>query len=515
MLKPRDPAAIPIERGFVRLAHGDVHYRAAGQGPLVLALHESPRSSLSMLPVIEALAGRYRVIAPDTPGYGLSDPLPGEAPTLDDFLDVIGGLLDALGVGRAALYGAHTGAALATAFALREPGRVTALVLDGLSAFTDEEIESFRLHYLAPYEPHWDGRHVMGLWSRCRDLFTWFPWHDRTTTRRLTGDPGDIGPAHRSALGLLQAGADYTKAYIRAASFRPNTVMADLKPPTRVIARPGDLIADHLERLTPGPQWEIAALGEGVDEWREAILTGLDRGDQPDAAQPLPSADKGSAFVGLGEGWLHLRLAGPADGPVRLLIPGLPSDTAALIAPQARLHPDDRLVVISPPGCGWSDPLAADGAGLSATVEALAVAVAQLGLTPSSAAGEGAGAVLADLLLRRIGSAVTVEHMDPPGWLSGAAPLPDAPLLQAISPAWDGCHLTSAWFQLRDLQLYDVPPGAGAVARRQGSETPDVSRLDRLFRSYVQGPECAALLSQVVEHLRGQIGDGSPSEIRR
>ncbi len=502
MLKSRYPSAIPIERGFVRLAHGDVHYRAAGQGPVVLALHESPRSSLSMLPVIEALAEDYRVIAPDTPGYGLSDPLRGEAPSLDDFLDVISGLLDAFGVDRVALYGAHTGAALATAFALRRPERLTAVVLDGLSAFTDDEVASFRRDYLAPYLPQWDGRHVMGLWSRCRDLFTWFPWHERTQARRLTGDPVDIEPVHRSALGFLQAGDHYAKAYIRAAAFRPNAVMADLKPPTRVIARPGDLIADHLERLTPGPQWEIAALGEGLDEWRAAILAGLTKGERPDMAKAVPEAAEGSSFVPIGEGWLHVVFAGPAGGATRVLIPDLPGDPAGLIAAQAEVWPDARLVILSPPGCGWSDPLATDGDVLSASVEALAGAMTQQGVTPSSIAGQGAGAVIAEALVRRLGVSIAVERIEPPAWLTGAAGLPEAPLLTVGPPAWDGSHLTSLWFQLRDMQLYDVPPGKGVVARRDGSETPDLARLDRLFRNAVQGPDCAALLAGIVEHLR-------------
>ena len=111
MLRPRFPAAVPIDRGFRRLAHGDVHYRAGGAGPMLLALHESPRSSLSMQPVIEALSGRFHVVAPDTPGYGLSDALPGERPSLDDFVDALAQLLDSFGVRRIPIYGAHTGAA--------------------------------------------------------------------------------------------------------------------------------------------------------------------------------------------------------------------------------------------------------------------------------------------------------------------------------------------------------------------------------------------------------------------
>ena len=216
-LTPRGAAAVPIARGVRRLSHGEVHYRAAGEGPVVLALHASPRSSVSLIPVIEALADRWRVIAPDTPGYGLSTPLSQPDPTLDDFADALVALLDDLGVARASVYGTHTGAALALALARRAPQRVAALVLDGLSAFTPAEVEAFRTDYLTPYAPSWDGAHVMRLWSRVKDLYTWFPWCEQAPERRLAGEPPSPANLHASALGFLQSGAHYAKAYIRAA----------------------------------------------------------------------------------------------------------------------------------------------------------------------------------------------------------------------------------------------------------------------------------------------------------
>jgi pimeloyl-ACP methyl ester carboxylesterase len=502
VLQPRFPARTPIERGFLRLPHGDVHFRAAGQGPVVLALHESPRSSLSLLPVIDALADRYRVIAPDTPGYGLSDPLPGATPGLDDFLDVIAGVLDTLGLERVAIYGTHTGAALATAFALRAPDRVSALVLDGLSAFTADEVEAFRTRYLEPYAPAWNGRHVMGLWSRVKDLFTWFPWYDQTPAARLAYEPGDLATLDRSALGFLQAGNDYAKAYILAASFPANTVMQNLTMPATIIARPQDLIASHLDRLVRSDAWEIRWLGPSDDEWSEAMVAGVMKGETPDEAGRAPAADQGSKFVPVGAGWLHVAMAGPADGPVRVLLPGLPGDVKALLGDQGRAHPHDRLVVLTPPGCGWSDPLAGAAAGLDGVVDALDAALRGLSLQPASMAAQGASAVIAELWAARRRWTLPVERLDAPAWLTDTAPLPTRPLLSRGPVAWDGGHLTSAWFQLRDLQLYDVPPGAGEPVRRADMGGIDLARFDRLFRYYVEGPECAQLLEQVIEHLR-------------
>ena len=53
----------------------DVFYREAGpkDAPAVLLLHGFPTSSHMFRNLIPALADRYRLIAPDYPGYGQSD----------------------------------------------------------------------------------------------------------------------------------------------------------------------------------------------------------------------------------------------------------------------------------------------------------------------------------------------------------------------------------------------------------------------------------------------------------
>ena len=56
-----------IEHRFVAYGERRVMVRRAGSGPPVVLLHESPRSSAAFIPMIEALAERFTVIAPDTP----------------------------------------------------------------------------------------------------------------------------------------------------------------------------------------------------------------------------------------------------------------------------------------------------------------------------------------------------------------------------------------------------------------------------------------------------------------
>ena len=69
-----------IRRHFVTLGDRQVHYRRAGKGPPAILLHQSPSSSRDNIPLMERLMADFTVIAPDTPGNGLSDPLTLERP---------------------------------------------------------------------------------------------------------------------------------------------------------------------------------------------------------------------------------------------------------------------------------------------------------------------------------------------------------------------------------------------------------------------------------------------------
>ena len=496
MLRPRFPATKAIERGFVGLPHGDMHFRAGGEGEVVLALHASPRSSVSMLPVIEALSGTYRVVAPDTPGYGLSDPLPSDVPTLNDFTDGIATFLDRSGVERAAVYGTHTGAALALAFAERFPARVTALALDGVSAFTPSEVQEFNSVYLTPYEPRWDGGHVMALWSRVKDMHAWFPWHDRTAACRLAQEPVDAAFLQQSALGFLQSGRHYAKAYALAAGLDPNRILRNLTMPVTIFARPDDLIAGHLDRIDAGI-CRIVRLDRRPESWSAALIASIGAASSASRRASSLRAEGTSRFVRVGDGWLHAKLAGPLGAPVRLLLPSLPGDLAGFLAREVANRPMERLLAISPPGCGWSDPLAGDS-GLKSVVAALHIAWQALDIdAPTCCVAQGVSSLLAQLWSHHAGWQMTIETEAEPSWISHPETLPTRPLLSVRAPDWHGTHLTAAWFELRDLALYDTPPGKGLPTRRQDAGWMDVEHLDRIFRSLVEGPDAATLLEQL------------------
>lgn len=154
-------------RGYVETAFGQVHYWTnGGEGPAVVLLHTSPLSGLEYAGVLPLLAG-YRAIAFDTPGYGMSPPVPppGE---LANYAAPLCAAIDALGIDRLALAGSHTGAGIAlhaTAETLGE--RVTHLVFTGLPMFLQEDVTYFRTNTTRP-ESSTDGSHLARAWERMR-----------------------------------------------------------------------------------------------------------------------------------------------------------------------------------------------------------------------------------------------------------------------------------------------------------------------------------------------------------
>ena len=64
-------------RAYAEVAGIQLHYRYAGarEFPALLLLHQSPSSSAMYAPLMAQLADRFFLVAPDTPGFGGSDPL--------------------------------------------------------------------------------------------------------------------------------------------------------------------------------------------------------------------------------------------------------------------------------------------------------------------------------------------------------------------------------------------------------------------------------------------------------
>ena len=73
-----------MRRGYVDVEFGQLHYRESGEGPPLVLLHKTPSSSIQYSRVMPLLGERYRCIALDTPGFGMSDPFPSQ-PLMGDY----------------------------------------------------------------------------------------------------------------------------------------------------------------------------------------------------------------------------------------------------------------------------------------------------------------------------------------------------------------------------------------------------------------------------------------------
>ncbi|MCA9772387.1 MAG: alpha/beta fold hydrolase [Myxococcales bacterium] len=114
-----------------------IFVREAGTGPTVMLGHALTFDGEMWAAQFDAFSRRYRVLAADFPGHGRSDDPPGPY-SLDGLADRIAGVMDALGVRRAAYCGLSMGGMVGLRLALRRPERVAALALLNTSASEED-----------------------------------------------------------------------------------------------------------------------------------------------------------------------------------------------------------------------------------------------------------------------------------------------------------------------------------------------------------------------------------------
>jgi pimeloyl-ACP methyl ester carboxylesterase len=118
-----------------------------GSGPAVVLVHGFGSSLYTWKDVIPALAARHDVVALDLPGFGESD-LPADL-SFEDLPRAVLGLMDRLGIERAALVGNSMGGAAVAIVAAERPGRVSHLVLIDAAGFNLGPSERPRMVSLA------------------------------------------------------------------------------------------------------------------------------------------------------------------------------------------------------------------------------------------------------------------------------------------------------------------------------------------------------------------------------
>jgi haloalkane dehalogenase len=118
----------PFESRWFDGAGPRVHYIDEGKGPVVVMFHGNPTWSFLYRKVIQALGGKFRCIAMDYPGFGLSDRPAGYGYTSAEHAEVAGKLVDHLGLDHFTVVGQDWGGPIGMTVALDRADRVSAMV---------------------------------------------------------------------------------------------------------------------------------------------------------------------------------------------------------------------------------------------------------------------------------------------------------------------------------------------------------------------------------------------------
>jgi pimeloyl-ACP methyl ester carboxylesterase len=157
-----------------------VFYREAGpkDAPTILLLHGFPTAGHMFRDLIPQLADRFRLVAPDLPGFGQSDMASRSAftYTFENIANVIDRFTDEIGLRRFAIYAFDYGAPVGFRLAVRHPDRVTAIVSQNGNAYGEGLSEGWNpiraywrdpsapnrealRTFLAPETTHWQYTH--------------------------------------------------------------------------------------------------------------------------------------------------------------------------------------------------------------------------------------------------------------------------------------------------------------------------------------------------------------------
>ncbi len=343
-----------------------VHYRRCGVGPVLLMVHQSPRSSAEYEALMHAWGAHFTCIAPDSPGFGQSDALPqrngpqrnGQPPDINDFADALCEFLDVLGIDQCPAYGFHSGGIILVTAVKRHPARFDSLAIGGYAIWNEEEMRIFGEKYLPEFHPSDYGEHLTWLWNRMLEQSWVFPWFDTREEARLSVAHADIARVNQAVSEMLDAGNDYRAGYgavLRAPRDIP-AIDADV-PPCLITAYDGDPLQQHIDRLGEMPGgWSARKVATPADHQADSLAFLQSHPASALAASLAEDADEG--WLDLGEGLIHWK--------------GTRGGKLILHAPAGEMaDPASGKLAIDVPGHGQSDCFDDTGAAIEAAADAL------------------------------------------------------------------------------------------------------------------------------------------------
>lgn len=129
----------PMAHRFADVDGVRVFYRETGpaDAPVLLLLHGFPSASHQFRRLMDALGGRYRLIAPDYPGFGHTEATEGFAYSFDRLADVVEGFVKVLQLDRFVMYTFDFGGPIGMRLATRHPEWIAGLIVQNANMYAE------------------------------------------------------------------------------------------------------------------------------------------------------------------------------------------------------------------------------------------------------------------------------------------------------------------------------------------------------------------------------------------
>lgn len=137
-----DPQLYPFESRWFDSSRGRVHYIDEGEGPPILFCHGNPTWSFLYRDIVVALRHRFRCIAVDYLGFGLSERPAGFGYTVAEHAAVVGEFVDHLGLDGYVTMGQDWGGPVGLAVAVERADRVRGVILGNTWFWPTEELST-------------------------------------------------------------------------------------------------------------------------------------------------------------------------------------------------------------------------------------------------------------------------------------------------------------------------------------------------------------------------------------
>jgi len=170
-----------------------IFYRTAGSmgQPVILLLHGFPASSFMFRELMEKLADRFYLVAPDYPGFGYSDaPAPKDYPyTFDNLADVIQKFTEKLNLAKFSLYMQDFGGPVGFRLASNNPEKINSLIVQNANAYEEGLPDEF----WAPVRTLWshptkENYNKIREAAMSKEALEWNYTHGVTDPRKISPD---------------------------------------------------------------------------------------------------------------------------------------------------------------------------------------------------------------------------------------------------------------------------------------------------------------------------------------